>query len=125
MDVLIDLYTQVQGEAERVVAEAAKRLMPTGAKIETAALMGSPADEIVKAAKEWNADLIILGCRQRRGLLAWFQGSVSRDVLRNAPCPILIAPIAYAERRRRMVATPPRRRVRAWRFKDADFALSR
>lgn len=55
--------------------------------------VGSPPDEIAKAAKEFHAYLIVVGSRgntfkqrMRRLLL----GSISRQVLQLAPCPVMI-----------------------------------
>jgi nucleotide-binding universal stress UspA family protein len=44
---------------------------------------------ICKLAKTWNADLIVLGRRGRRGLTEALLGSVSNYVLHNAPCSVL------------------------------------
>ncbi len=51
---------------------------------------GHPAEEILKAAKELNADMIIIGSRGRR-LHNMFLGSVSREVVNNAEIPVLVA----------------------------------
>lgn len=90
-----NLYDRMEEDAQHIVGETAERLAANGATIETAIRLGDPATQIVEAAREWNADLIVLGCRQRSGLLAWLEGgSVSRRVLRRAPCSVLVAPIA-------------------------------
>ena len=51
---------------------------------------GTPADEIVKAAKAWSADLIVIGTHGRGGVQRALLGSVADGVMRNAPCPVLI-----------------------------------
>lgn len=48
------------------------------------------ATEIVKAAKEWPADLIVLGTHGRRGFVHLLLGSVADDVVRMATTPILL-----------------------------------
>lgn len=53
-------------------------------------VLGSPADEIVKAAEEWPADLIIIGSHGRGGLQRALLGSVAEAVMRHAPCPVLV-----------------------------------
>jgi nucleotide-binding universal stress UspA family protein len=53
------------------------------------ARIGSPADEIVDAAKGWGADLVSLGTHGRTGLSHLLLGSVAERVVRTAPCPVL------------------------------------
>ncbi len=50
---------------------------------------GEPAVEIVRAAAEANADLVVMGTHGRRGLGRLLMGSVAEAVLRKAPCPVL------------------------------------
>jgi nucleotide-binding universal stress UspA family protein len=53
---------------------------------------GSAASTIVAVAKKWRADLIVMGSHGRGKVKGILMGSVSQDVLRTAPCPILVAP---------------------------------
>ncbi|HVB85498.1 MAG TPA: universal stress protein [Candidatus Dormibacteraeota bacterium] len=53
---------------------------------------GSPAESIVRVAKKWGADLIVMGSRGRGKVKGILLGSVSQDVLSNSPCPVLVAP---------------------------------
>jgi nucleotide-binding universal stress UspA family protein len=53
---------------------------------------GSPAHSIVAVAKKWRADLIVMGSHGRGKVKGILMGSVSQDVLRDAPCPIVVAP---------------------------------
>lgn len=53
-------------------------------------LGGRAADEIVKQAKEWSADLIVLGTHGRRGLKRLAMGSDAELVLRQSPVPVLM-----------------------------------
>ena len=48
------------------------------------------ADEIVREAKEWQADLIALGTHGRRGLKRLVMGSDAELVLRMASVPVLL-----------------------------------
>jgi nucleotide-binding universal stress UspA family protein len=50
---------------------------------------GSPADEILAAATDLPADLIVMGTHGRGGLSRVLMGSVAETVLRKAPCPVL------------------------------------
>jgi nucleotide-binding universal stress UspA family protein len=64
----------------------------TGAKtkIETALAHGRPAVSIVTQARRRRADLVILGSRGLSDIRGFLLGSVSRSVLTQAPCPVLI-----------------------------------
>lgn len=57
---------------------------------------GFPAHQIVAVAREWGADLVVLGTHGRRGLPRFFLGSVAETVLRRAPCSALVIPPASA-----------------------------
>ena len=53
---------------------------------------GEPVDEIARVAREWGADLIVMGHR-RAGSWAerWWRGSVSKSLVEISPCSVLIA----------------------------------
>jgi nucleotide-binding universal stress UspA family protein len=61
-----------------------------GGPCEHLLLEGDPAGEIVRAAEEENASLIVLGTHGRTGLARLLMGSVAEQVVRHAPCPVLI-----------------------------------
>lgn len=44
----------------------------------------------VNAAKEWPADLIVIGSHGRGGVKRALLGSVAEGVMRHAPCPVLV-----------------------------------
>ena len=54
--------------------------------------IGSPKEEILNTAEEWDADMIILGTHGRTGLDHFISGSVAEKVARKAHCPVLIIP---------------------------------
>jgi universal stress protein A len=49
-----------------------------------------PAAEIVKAVKEWPANLIVIGSHGRGGIQRAVLGSVAEAVMRHAPCPVMV-----------------------------------
>ena len=53
--------------------------------------LGQPADEIVAAAGETQADLIVLGRYRHTTLLEWLMGSTVDRVLRGTQLPVLMA----------------------------------
>lgn len=52
--------------------------------------VGSPAEEILKAAKESNASLIVMGTHGRTGLSHLVMGSVTENVLKRSLCPVYV-----------------------------------
>lgn len=52
--------------------------------------VGEAGQWLCKMAQNWNADLIILGRRGRKGLTEALLGSVSNYVLHHAPCSVLV-----------------------------------
>ena len=51
---------------------------------------GHPADQIVLAAKQEQADVIVMGHRGRSRVSRWLLGSISKRVLSYAPCSVFI-----------------------------------
>lgn len=52
---------------------------------------GDPAEVVVQAAVDIDADLIVVGSHRRSGLRKLVLGSVAERVLHSAHCPVLIA----------------------------------
>ncbi len=53
---------------------------------------GDPVEEIVAAANELEPDLLVMATAGREGVLDVLRGSVTQQVLRAAPCPLLAVP---------------------------------
>ena len=49
-----------------------------------------PVEAIVRIAVERHCDLIVLGSHGRQGLQRMLGGSVAEQVMRRAPCPVLV-----------------------------------
>jgi nucleotide-binding universal stress UspA family protein len=58
-------------------------------RAERMCVLGEPAPEILRIAKEIQADVIVLGTHGRTGVKRLLMGSVAEQVLRNAPCMVL------------------------------------
>ena len=83
------IQTQMREAGEdrlsRIIREL-KGKVPTG----TAIRVGAPAREIVQVALEIPADLIVISTHGHTGLKHVFLGSVAEQVVREAPCPVLV-----------------------------------
>lgn len=51
---------------------------------------GDPAEEIVRLAHIYSCDLIVIGSRGLTGLKRIIEGSVSSQVVADAPCSVLV-----------------------------------
>lgn len=51
---------------------------------------GAPAQEIVRCAEEREVDVIVMGTHGRGGVSHFILGSVAEQVIRTAPCPVLV-----------------------------------
>jgi len=84
-----ELAALAASEGKKLMARFRKRLSLPAPALEFVAA-GVPSTEIVKAAKDWPADLIVIGSHGRGGVRRVLLGSVAEGVMRHAPCPVLV-----------------------------------
>jgi nucleotide-binding universal stress UspA family protein len=77
-------------EAEAYLQEVAERFAGEGIVIERLRPDGPAAESIVAEARRSGADLIAMTTHGRGGLGRLVLGSVADEVLRTAPCPVLL-----------------------------------
>ncbi len=83
----------LQGRAEQVQAllqNYSNMATSQGVSTELEHQVGSPGQSLCQAAKDWGADLIVVGRRGRKGLTEAFLGSVSNHAVHHAPCSVLV-----------------------------------
>jgi nucleotide-binding universal stress UspA family protein len=61
-----------------------------GRAVGSTVVPGTPADDIVRFARERAIDVVVLGTHGRSGLTRLLLGSVAERVVREAPCPVLV-----------------------------------
>jgi nucleotide-binding universal stress UspA family protein len=108
-------YGSIAPELERQAEVAAREHLDTvreaartqGLEIDTLVRRGdTPDTEIVVAAEDINADLIVMGRRGRRGLARFMVGDAVVKVIGHAHCSVLVVPkAADMWHRRILVAT--------------------
>lgn len=83
----------VMEQCETFVEDAAEmvrsRFPAGGFPLTTEVLRGAPDHQIVEKAKEWGADIIVVGSHGR-GFWGRLLGSVSDGVVHHAPCSVLV-----------------------------------
>ena len=75
--------------ARASLAKFATQQVPAGIATETVTRLGHAFSEIATAAKDLDADLIIIATHGHTGLKHLFLGSTAERVVRLAPCPVL------------------------------------
>ena len=58
--------------------------------LQTHVLVGHPADQILKSAEKYGADLVVVGHRGRSAISEWVSSTTSRRVVTYANCPVLV-----------------------------------
>ena len=78
-------------KAETIINQAAHELEKENIAHDTAVVMGSDAAKILTTmAKQANIDLIVVGSRGLGGKVSMLLGSVSKKVVGNAYCNVLV-----------------------------------
>ncbi|HMB93231.1 MAG TPA: universal stress protein [Rhodothermales bacterium] len=81
-----DLDTEMQSRAND--------LKQRGLEVHTLLREGTdPADVILEEARQASADLIVMGAHGRGALYGALLGDIAQDVVRQAPCPVLLVPM--------------------------------
>ena len=76
--------------AHRAIGKAVQVLSSAPVRISAEVIAGNAARQISARAKDWGADLIVLGTNERRGLSRWLFGSTSAAVAKRAHCSVRI-----------------------------------
>jgi len=90
--ILQDIKSQAEADLKNIetcIVEAYPK-----AKVKSALSGGNAEDEIIKAAEEYKADLIMLGSsgKAAKGI---FSGSISKKIIENTQIPVLSIPLNY------------------------------
>ena len=104
-DAIVGLRQEAQQGAEGVVEALRAALRPRTGNVAARIVDGRPVPVIVHAARSWNADLILIRGSSRGALGRAILGSVPDEVVRAAPCPVLVAKRRVTSFDRMLVAT--------------------
>ena len=80
---------RLQAEALRRLNLMAAELLPPRLQTDNLVLTGEPARQILVAASNLDADLIVLTTKDRSGFRRVLLGSTAERVIRHAPCPVM------------------------------------
>lgn len=86
-----DLRDRVRIDRKALLEQSAGLLRRHGLDVSTLLIEGRAASVIVDTAREFGADLVIVGARGHGAIEEAFLGSVSAEVVDQAPCAVLVA----------------------------------
>jgi nucleotide-binding universal stress UspA family protein len=92
-DLVEDMQKSAWTEMDKWGAEAQASVKD----VEKMVVRGVPFVEIIKTAKDKNADMIVIGTHGRTGIDHMLFGSTAEKVVRKASCPVLTVRIAGKE----------------------------
>jgi nucleotide-binding universal stress UspA family protein len=75
-------------QAEATLQDTRETVANSGLPVETSIREGDAGRQIVEEAKEWGADLVLMGSHGRTGLTRVLMGSVAQHVVSHAPCSV-------------------------------------
>lgn len=81
--------------SQELVDEIANKLAESNLSLETSVVDGEPGKTIVQQAKDWQADLIVIGSRGHAPVKRLLTGSVSHYVVDNATCPVEVVHVKH------------------------------
>jgi nucleotide-binding universal stress UspA family protein len=103
---LSTLTNALQRDAERQMQRFVRVSRLSHAKVETAIITGQPAEAICTFARDRDVDLIITSTHGRTGFKHVLIGSTAEQMVRHAPCPVLVVPSHLGIRVANLVRTP-------------------
>ncbi len=84
------MYSMLEKEGNKSLSAAREKAEKEGVKIEAAIRQGHAGNEIVRAAKETGADLVVVGSHGKSEVDRLLLGSVSSFVVSNCPTNVLV-----------------------------------
>ena len=82
---VVDLEKRERNALDALATELRQRHVD----VEPVFIMGKPYQEIIKTAKQYEVDVIIMATHGSKGLSHLVFGSTAEKVVRLAPCPVL------------------------------------
>jgi nucleotide-binding universal stress UspA family protein len=89
---LAELRRQEEQAGQTVLASTPVQLGVSGSQVAQEVLVGDPGTELLRLAKDLQADLLVAGTRGVSGVDALLLGSVADRLLRDATCSVLLVP---------------------------------
>lgn len=82
------VWKALREQAKEIVAKGAAKLRAGKLNVSEQLIEGDPKSQILDVAREWKADMIVMGSHGRTGLNRFLMGSVSQGVVNHAHCSV-------------------------------------
>lgn len=88
---------EMESSAKKSLQKVLHEKVPEGIRSRAVVIQGDPAAQIVRAASEDNADVIVIATHGLTGWRKFMFGSVTEKVIRLSTCPVLSIRVVPAE----------------------------
>jgi nucleotide-binding universal stress UspA family protein len=82
-------FAELEARAATKLARLARGRVGAKARYRVHVTVGDPGSDVLSAARQLKAKLIVMATHGRKGLRRLILGSVAERVVREAPCPVL------------------------------------
>ncbi|MDY6941732.1 MAG: universal stress protein [Pseudomonadota bacterium] len=86
-----EVEPEARETAQQALRTGAAALRSRGVSIQQRLTTGEPVDQIAAVARDFQADLVVVGHGHRGKLAQWWSGSVGKSLLGHLPCSLLVA----------------------------------
>ncbi|MDJ1172434.1 universal stress protein [Roseofilum sp. BLCC_M154] len=83
-------WEKYEQESLELLKTFEEQALQGGIETELTQTYGNPGHTICNLAQSWDADLVVMGRRDRSNLTEWFLGSVSNYVIHHAACSVYL-----------------------------------
>ena len=84
------MYPGLKEASKKLLEQSVQKQIKAGFAAEPLCYLGNPAEEIMKAASQQQADLIVMGAQGLGAITRFLIGSVSTRVVQHANCSVLV-----------------------------------
>ncbi len=81
---------RIEQRAWDLLQKVREEYLPDVPDVEPIVIWGNPVEELTRLAKERSVDLLVISTHGRTGLRYLLMGSVAENLIRLAPCPVLV-----------------------------------
>jgi nucleotide-binding universal stress UspA family protein len=94
---MAEVFQEISGYAKAELAKLGAEARKRDVTVVEQVVQGKPSAEIIRVARESEADMIVLGTHGKGMLDQALFGSTTERVVRRAPCPVLTVRLAEHE----------------------------
>jgi nucleotide-binding universal stress UspA family protein len=105
LTVLIPRNAQYHATLSELLEQTKTQFEMMNRRVDSVLLTGYPGEQIIKYARDYHPDLIVLGAKGLRGTIRILLGGVAQQVVEYAPCPVLLVRAPHTQAKRVLLVT--------------------